>query len=252
MANRSSDDFDTDHTDELPILLETVGLEEGMQPLLAEHHDDTEEHAVMYSSADPAGTAARLAELAERAEQIPSLEAQIRVLTDSARDFEQSVAERDRQLEELNGRLADLRRSAEDSAAAERQLATQVAIRDAQIAELSADVDRLRRDAAAAGAELDKLRALAAAAHRETEALRGELAARPARAAVSPELQELREAHAALTTYIASRHAAWDDMQTTNSGLAARVTALEQELRAGAKRLAAAETLAKRESSRAV
>jgi hypothetical protein len=252
MAKRSSDDLDTDHTDELPVLLETVGIENGVEPLFAEHHDDTEEHTVFYSPADAAGSSARRAELAERANEISSLEAQIRVLTDSARELEHRVVERDRQVDELNDRLAQLRRAAEDSAAAERQLATQVAVRDARLAELTANVDHLGRDAAAAAAELEQLRTLAAAAHRETEALRSELAARPVRDAVSPNVQELREDHAALTAYIASRHAAWDDMQTMSTGLAARVAALEQELKAAAKRLAAAETLADRESSRAV
>ncbi len=249
MVQRSSDDFDTDHTDELPVLLETVGLEDAVEPLVAEPHD-TAEHTVLYSPAvDAAGSAAHLA---ERAEQIASLEAQIRVLTDSARDLEQTVAEKDRRIGALNDSLTSLRRSAEASAAAERQLATQIAVRDAQLAELTANVDRFRRDAAAAAAELEKLRALAAAAHRETEALRSELAARPARDVVSPDVQELREDHAALTTYIASRRAAWDDMQTTNTRLTARVAALERELKATVKRLTAAEALADRESSRAV
>jgi hypothetical protein len=253
MAKRSSDDLDTDHTDELPVLLETVGLENGVEPLFAEHHDDTGEHTVFYSpAAAAAGSSAQLAELAARADEISSLEAQIRVLTDSARELEHRLVERDRQIDELNDRLAQLHRAADDSAAAERQLATQVAVRDARLAELTATVDRLGRDAAAAAAELEQLRALAAAAHRETEALRSELAARPARDAASPDVQELREDHAALTAYIASRHAAWDDMQTTSTRLTARVAALEQELKAAAKRLAAAEALADRESSRAV
>src|SRR5688572_10606627 len=156
MAKRSSDDFDTDHTDELPVLLETVGLEDAVEPLVADLHD-TSEHAVLYSpTGDAAGSAAHFA---ERAEQISSLEAQIRVLTDSARDLEQTVAEKDRQIGALNDSLTSLRRSAEASAAAERQLATQIAVRDAQLAELAANVDRLGRDAAAAAAELDQLRA---------------------------------------------------------------------------------------------
>ncbi len=249
MAKRSSDDFDTDHTDELPVPLETVGLEDGVEPLVTDLHD-TAEHTVLYSpTADAAGSAAHLA---ERAEQISSLEAQIRVLTDSARDLEQTVGEKDRQIGALNDSLTNLRRSAEASAAAERQLATQIAVRDAQLAELTANVDRFGADAAAAAAELDQLRTLAAAAHRETEALRSELATRPARDVVSPDVQELREDHAALATYIASRRAAWDDMQTTNTRLTARVAPLERELKATVKRLTAAEALANRESSRAV
>jgi chromosome segregation ATPase len=224
-----------------------------VEPLFAEHQDDTEEHTVLYSPpGDAAGSAARLAELAERAKQIRSLEAQIRVLTDSARDLEHRAAEKDQRIEELNDKLAKLRQSMDDSAAAGRKLATQVAVREAQVAELTANVERLGQDAAAASAELEQLRGLAAAAHRETEALRGELATRPARDATSPDVQELRENHAALATYIAARRASWDDMQATNARLVARVAELEHECKIGAKRLAAADALANRESSRAV
>ena len=253
MAKRSSDDLDNDHTDELPVLLETVGLDNPVEPLFAENHDDTEEHTVLYSPPpEAAGPAARLAELSERVEQIPSLEAQIRVLTDSARDLEHAAAGKDRRIEDLNHELANLRQSLDDSATAGRQLATQVAVREAQVAELTTNIERLLQDAAAASAELEQLRGLAAAAHRETEALRTELAARPARDATSPDVQELREDHAALTTYIAARRASWDDMQTTNARLVAQVAELERDGKAGAKRLAAADALANRESSRAV
>lgn len=255
MAKRSSD-LDNDHTDELPVLLETVGLDNPVEPLFAEHHHDTGEHTVVYSPPrDAAGSAVRLAELGElgeRAEQMPDLEAQIRLLTDSARDLEHRTAEKDQRIEELNDKLAKLRQSMDASAAAGRQLATQVAVRDAQVAELTAKLERLGQGAAAASAELEQLRGLAAAAHRETEALRGELAARPARDATSPDVQELRENHAALATYIAARRASWDDMQATNERLVARIAELEHEGKAGAKRLAAADALANRESSRAV
>jgi uncharacterized protein YoxC len=253
MAKRSSDDLDNDHTDELPVLLETVGLDNPVEPLFAEHHEDTAEHTVLYSPPpEVAGPAARLAELAERAEQIPSLEAQIRVLTDSARDLEHGVAEKDQRIEELTDDLAKLRQSMDGSAAAGRQLATQVAVREAQVAELTTSVERLGQDAAVASAELEQLRSLAAAADRETGALRAELAARPARDATSLDVQDLRESHAALTTYIEARRASWDDMQTTNAHLVARVAELEREGKVSAKRLAAADALANRESGRAV
>ena len=59
-----------------------------------------------------------------------------------------------------------------------------------------------------------------------------------------PNVQTLREDHAALTAYIAGRRAWWDEMQSKNSSLAARRPRLEHELAASAKRLAAAEAFA--------
>lgn len=253
MSTQSSNDLDSDPTDELPVLLETVALDEHAPPLLTERHEDTGENEALPSpDGNDAESAARLAALAESAEQIPSLEAQIGVLTDSVRDLEQKVAEKDRRIEELNDKVAKLRRATEEAVAAERHLATQVALRDGQVAELAANAERFARDAGAAAGELAQLRGLAAAAHRETEALRSELAVRPARAGASQDVQELREDHAALVAYIAAREASWDDMQSMSARLGERVAALEHELESAAKRLAAADSLAKRESSRAV
>ena len=246
----SDDDFDEDHTDELPVLVETVALQEAVDP--APPHEDTAQHAAAaYSAAGEPGLEA-LTELAQRAEQIPALEAQIRVLTDTVRDFEQLVVEKARRIAELDAALASSRRSTGDSTVAERHLATQLAIRDARLAELTITVERLQREAAASSAEIERLRGVAESGRREADALRRELAAKPVLDMGSQSVQSLREDHAALADYIASRRAWWDEMQAKNANLAARATALEQELAGGAQRLAAAEALASRESSRAV
>jgi chromosome segregation ATPase len=253
MQERSSDDLDSDPTDELPVLLETAVLDEHMKPLLAvPRAEDTAEHTALYSLGVEAGSSEKLAELAERVEQIPALEAQIRTLTDNARDLEQGAAEKDRRLQGLHGKLAEVQRSRDDAAAAERRLATQLAIRDARIAELTTAVERLEQEATTGSAELQLLRETTEAARGEATTLRQELETRPAADPALPDAQQLREDHAALAAYIAGRRSWWDNLQADNTRLAARVAALEHELGANAKRLASAEMLAERESARAV
>jgi DNA repair exonuclease SbcCD ATPase subunit len=251
MPKRSSEDLDNDHTDELPVLLETVGLEEHVEPLFGERREDTSEHPALYVSAD-AASAEQLAELRDRTEQIDALEAQIRVLTDSNRDLERIVAEKDRRLDELGATLASLRRASDDSAGAEHRLATQLAIRDARLAELTASLERVEREAAAATAELERARGAAEAAQQDAETLRRDAAkARPAEAPKA-ETQDFREDYATLAAYVEGRRSWWEELQTTNARLAARAASLEHDLKAGAKRLAAAEDFAQRESNRAV
>jgi chromosome segregation ATPase len=253
MQESSSDDLDNDPTDELPVLLETAVLDERVEPLLSvPRAEDTAEHTALYSLGVEAGSSAKLAELAEQVEQIPALEAQIRTLTDNARDLEQQAAEKDRRLQDLHGKLAEVQRSRDDAAAAERRLATQLAIRDARIAELMTAVERLEEEATAGSAQLQLLRQTTEAARGEAATLRQELEARPAADPTLPDAQQLREEHAALAAYIAGRRTWWNNLQADNARLAARIAALEHEIGANAKRVASAETLAERESARAV
>lgn len=253
MQERSFDDLDSDPTDELPVLLETAVLDEHMEPWLAEPRaEDTAEHTALYSPGVEQDSSEKLAELTERVEQIPALEAQIRTLTDNARDLEQRAAETERRLQELHAKLAEVQRSRDDAAAGERRLATQLAIRDARIAELTATAERLEQEAATGSAELQLLRETTEAARGEAATLRLELEARPALDPALPDTQQLREDHAALAAYIAGRRTWWDGLQADNTRLAARVAALEHELGANAKRLTSAEALAERESARAV
>jgi predicted RNase H-like nuclease (RuvC/YqgF family) len=252
MPKRSSDDFDDDDTDELPVLLDTVGLEDAVDPPVAYRPDDAADLAALHAPSANAPDARALdADLAELTEQIAGLEARIRVLTDGTRDLEEQLAHRDRRIAELNETLAALRRSTDDSTATERHLATQLAVRDARLAELTATVERLQQASADSANELERLRELAESRSSEVEALRRELDAPPA-ASSAPPGEDLREDYAALRSYVATRRAWWDEMQTTNARLAARVTALEDELAASSKGLAAAEAFAARESSRAV
>src|SRR5262245_21158667 len=255
MSKRSSDDFDHDNnddTDELPVLLDTVGLEDAVEPSLAPSPPEAEADGTeLLARADAApGSDVPLAD-AEQPEQIPALEAQIRVLTDGVRDLEHSLAEKDRRVEELRELLSSIRRSTDDSTAAERRLATQLAVRDARVAELTATIEGLQQAAAAGSAEIERLRQVAESRNGEAEALRRELAAKSTPEQAPPD-DELSENYATLRSYVAARRAWWDEMQATNAQLAARVTGLEQELAASAKGLATAEAFAARESSRAV
>jgi pSer/pThr/pTyr-binding forkhead associated (FHA) protein len=251
MPKRSADDFDDEDTDELPVLLDTVGLEDAVEPPFeGSRPDDTANRPGPYATVADAPGSPESAP-AELDMQVAALETQIRVLTDGTRDLEQQLAEKNRRIDELGEALASLRRSTDDSTAAEKHLATQLAIRDARIAELTATVERLQQAAADAAAEGERLRALAESRSADVEALRQELETKPPPESAPPG-DDFREDYATLRSYVAARRAWWDEMQTTNARLAARVTALEDELAASSKGLAAAEAFAARESSRAV
>ncbi|HET7607589.1 MAG TPA: FHA domain-containing protein [Gammaproteobacteria bacterium] len=267
MSKRSSDDFDHDDTDELPVLLDPVGLEDAellesaAQPSLPPAPSVEAAAQPLAPERDAASSQALLSDAARPDEQIPALEAQIGVLTDSMRDLENRLIEKDRRLEELREMLSAVRRSADDSGATQKRLATQLAVRDARIAELTATIERLEQAATVATAEIERQRQLAEARNSEAEALRRELetqpepqpaaAPAPAPAPAGPD-EQLTENYATLKSYVAARRAWWDEMQESNARLAARVTGLEEELAASAKGLAAAEAFASRESSRAV
>ena len=261
MPNRSSDDIDDDHTDELPVLLETVVLGDEQPPVFAQPRaEDTSEHTALYQAAEPAaGMSALHAELAEHAAQTADLEAQLEALAGRARDLEQRLAEKDQLIGELKHTVATLREATEDTSAAERRLATQLAIRDARIAEAATTIENLQREIGARAAELDRLRSGAEAARRDAEAARreagaakSELASRPAASTPTQDVQELLEDNAVLRDYIAGRQVWWNGLLEKQAGLTARVAAMAQELATSKKGLAAAEAFAARESKRAV
>jgi hypothetical protein len=272
MSKRSADDFehdDTGDTDELPVLLDPVELEDAARlehaaglPADASIPEGAPERTEIFALGGAlAGSQPRPFAVAPPDEQVPALEAQIGVLTDEVRDLEHRLTEKDRRLEELRETVSSIRRSSDDSTATERRLATQLAVRDARIAEFAATIERLEEASAAGSAEIERLLKVAESRNSEVEALRRELAAKPdptpaqtpaPLSASAPPNDDLRENYATLRSYIAARRAWWDEMQASNAQLAARVTGLEQELAASAKSLSAAEAFASRESSRAV
>jgi hypothetical protein len=75
MPKRSSDDFDHDDTDELPVLLDTVGLEDAVEPPLGgSRPGDAAGRPSPYAPAADTG--------ARGTEHIAALEARIRSLSD--------------------------------------------------------------------------------------------------------------------------------------------------------------------------
>ena len=255
MPNRSSDDFDNDHTDELPVLLETVTFEDDEALFASSQVDDTSEQTALHKTVaeKPASaTPALPTDSAERQARVADLEAQNQSLAERNRELELHLAQKDQLIEELKHEVATFRDSANDASAAERRLATQLAVHDARIAELTTTVEHLERDAAAGATEVERLRTSAATAQHEADTLKGELAARPAASEPTADLQQLLEEKATLEAYIAARRTWWEEAQVKQIGLEAKVTALQHELTMGSKRLGDAEAFAARESSRAV
>jgi predicted RNase H-like nuclease (RuvC/YqgF family) len=255
MSNRSSDDIDLDHTDELPVLLESVVLGDEQEPLFpAPQSESTAEQTALYAAGEHprANISAIDAELAEHSAHAAQLQIQLTALADRARDLEQQLAEKERLIGELEQTIGTQRESSAATGAAERRLATQLAIRDARIVELSTTIEKLQRENSARGAEIDQLRAAADTARREADVAQQELAARPDPVAPSHDVQTLLEDNATLKDYIGGRQAWWDELQAKEATLTARVAELQQELAAGQKALAAAEAFAARESGRAV
>jgi len=213
MPRQSSDDQDNnDNTDELPVLLESVVLEDELRPAVAE---DTGEHGALYGARaeSPSQAAALRTDLAVRSAKIDELEAEVARLSDRCRE------------------LAD---------------------RDTRLAELAGNDRRLRKELEAHAAELEnQLRATAAAADRNAARLEGELATRSPAPGASAE-QQLLEDNAALAAYIAGRRRWWEELEAERTALATRVAALEHELATNLAQRKRAETLAARETSRAV
>jgi chromosome segregation ATPase len=255
MSKRSPDDFDTDPTDELPVLLETVALEDALldESVPLPHGDATGEQTALHHAVDErSGATGELrADLAERTARVTGLEVQIAALTDRGREIEQRLADKDRLIGELRQQMTTLGEATHDSSAAERQLAAQLAFRDARIAELTATVERLQGEATTHATELDGLRTTLEATRREAASLKSELAARPTTDSPPPEVQALLEEKAVLAAYIATRRTWWDEAQATQAEQTARIAALQHELSATVKQLRAAEALAAQESSRA-
>jgi predicted RNase H-like nuclease (RuvC/YqgF family) len=247
MSKRSQDDFDNDRTDELPILLETVVLDEDGFATLA---DDTSEHAALDQAVHDHDHD-RHAHRAASAPQTDALEAQIATLTHRHRDLERQLVEKDRLIGELK-RNAALRQASQDPSSTQQRLAAQLAVRDARIEELTATVERAQQGTSEGANEVERLRGAAEMAQREAGALRKELEAVRAQSPPSADVGRLLEENATLASYIAGRRAWWDDLQAGHTALGARVVALEHELAAGAKRIAEAEELAQRETDRAV
>lgn len=251
MAKKSSSDLD--HTDEFPVLLETVVLDEGGMPhLLDSSHDDTSEQTAIFAAADPRHAAAEFqAEIAAREAKIQAVEADIARLSSRWQDVERHLAEKDTSIAELNATIDALRQSLLDKATTEQRLGAELAERDSRLRDVSTDQERAGRDRDMRDQEVLRLRTELVEAQQTVAALTAQRAAASAPAVDPAEMQALREHSAALETYIAGRRAWWDEAQTAQIDLAKRVAALEHELAVTTQQLDDAAALSARESERA-
>jgi ABC-type transporter Mla subunit MlaD len=128
MPQQSSDDQDdNDNTDELPVLLETVVLEDELTPSVV--HEDTGQHTALYQAkAEEHSQAAALrTDLAVRSAKIDALETEVARLSDRCRELADRDAElvgNERRLrKELEARAAEIDQLRAAAATAEHSAA---------------------------------------------------------------------------------------------------------------------------------
>ncbi len=253
MAKKSSSDLD--HTDELPVLLETVVLDDGGVPhLLGSSPEDTSEHTAIFAAetASASDSATELqAEIAAREAKVQAVEADIARLSSRWQDIEVHLAEKDASIAELNRTIDSLRQSLLDKAAAEQRLAEQLTERDSRLREASDNQERAGHDRENHDRELMRLRTDLAEARQALAMLEAQRATASAPIVDPAEIQTLREHNASLEAYIDGRRAWWDEAKASQTALAERVTALERELAVAGQQLRDAAALSTRESERA-
>lgn len=264
MSNNPSEDdrLDNDPTDELPILLETAVLDPDdhrvATVVTVPGDDETGEHTVRFAAlttaADEAAAAnidALRSHLEEREAKIAALETDIGRLSTRWLDVERHLSEKDASIAELEAEIEELRAALDARGAAEQRLTTEIADRDSQFNKLLDDIDRLRREAAAAEAALAESRGVAEAARAEAAALRTAAATVPKPGSDSEELSRLREEHAALAHSIHNRQALWQELEGRAAASARRVAELEAEVAQRSARQREAEGVSRTEGARA-
>jgi chromosome segregation ATPase len=255
--------LDNDQTDELPILLDTAVLDPDEQRVATvvsvPGDDDTGQYptvrfAALTTAADESAVAnieALRAHLAERDEKIAALENDIGRLSSRWLDVERHLSDRDASIAEFEAVVAELRAALAERSATELRLTTEIADRDTQFNKLLDDLDRLRREAAAAEAAIAESRSAAQSARAEVAALQAAAAALPDLQTDSDELAELREQHAALAHSIGNRQALWQELENRAAASVRRVAELEAELAQRSARQREAEAVGRAESERA-
>jgi chromosome segregation ATPase len=264
MSNNPFDDerLDNDQTDELPILLDTAVLEPEEHRVRAvvsvPGDDDTGQYhtlriAALTTADEPAigDLEALRTNLAERDAKIATLENEIGRLSSRWLDVERSLSAKDAAIAELEPLVTELRAALAERSAAEQRLTTEIADRDTQFNKLLDDIDRLRREAAAATTAIAESRAAAESARAEVAALRAAAAVLPEVTTDTDELARLREEHAALAHSISNRHALWQELEERAAASIRRIAELEAELTRRSARQREAEARSRAESERA-
>jgi predicted RNase H-like nuclease (RuvC/YqgF family) len=231
---------DNDHTDELPVLIETVVLEPGHVSVVdAEALEDTAERTARFSPI-PAVTEVEVeslqSDLAARGAQIAALEEDIAQLNTRWLDVERHLTAKDARIDELSHIVAELRGALAERHTAEQRLA-------AELRERSAALDR-------SSSENAELRATAAATERQLAALANQPVA-PRVTDEATSVQRLREEVASLATYLENRHRWWTELKAQAAASSADIDRLQRELRSLEATRREATALAARESERA-
>jgi chromosome segregation ATPase len=244
---------DTDITDELPILIETVVLEPGEGPKTADARDDTGEHTGNFSTLvrhEAESVEALKHDLERKAAKIAELEGDIARQSKRWPDVERVLLEKDAQIGDLSNALASARTELVERSASEERLTAEIIDRDNQFAGLLGQLELLRAEVADARAEVERQQ-------REREIERDEIAKaradlhRQVIAAATPSEQELREELDALKSYVTNRSVWWAELEARAAGHALRIAELEREVAHRAARQQQTEALAARETARA-
>jgi chromosome segregation ATPase len=257
MSNSPADDdrFDTDRTDELPILLETAVLdadEHGVSVVVGE--DETGEHTAHFAAhggQEGASVDALRGDLEQRANKIVALEQDISRLSARWVDIERHLTGKDVLIDELRATLVSVRGALDSRDAAERRLVAEITGRDSQLATVGGRVEQLEREAAARAIELAEHQREREAAQAELVRVNDALAAREAATREPVDVQSLREEVATLSDYIANRRVWWDDLEARAVAQTARIAELEREVANRTERQQRADSLAEQAVARA-
>jgi len=244
---------DTDITDELPILIETVVLDPGEASKMANARDDTGEHTGNFSTL--AGHEAKSVEalkhdLQRKAAKIEELEGDIARHSKRWLDVERVLVEKDAQIGDLSSALATARTELVERSGSEERLTAEIIDRDNQFAALLGQLELLRAELADARAEVERQQ-------RERETERDDIAKaradlhRQVIAAATPSERDLLEELDALKSYVTNRSVWWAELESHAAQHASRIAELEREVAHRAARQQQTEALAARETARA-
>jgi hypothetical protein len=232
---------DNDHTDELPVLVETVVLDPAHPSVVeADVLEDTAERTARFNPI-PGGTEIEVeslqSDLAARGAQITALEGDIAQLNARWADVERHLTAKDARIDELSRIVAELRQALAERHTAEQRLATELRERSSALERSSEENSELR---AAAEAAEQKLAALAS---------------QPLAPSIAPgdatPVQLLQEEIASLASYIQNRRDWWAELKARAATSAAEVDRLQEELRSVTAAQREATALAAKESDRA-
>jgi hypothetical protein len=224
LRNDEEELLDSDPTDELPVLLDAAGIDDGGAEATGELDvvDDTwqgDATRVTPGSVPPRGPVERSA--------LESLQRHLDEVEQRLLTSERELLDKSAAIAALDAALADARRSLAAQEAAAAELRDTLAARDTELDGLHAEVEAVRA---------------------ERDASRADLAAVPP---PDRRLQLAQDELAALATYIENRRLYWDEIEARCARQERRIAELELEIEQRLKRQRAAEEAAATETARA-